>query len=183
MNRNIYDRDKICQRIYRRIFDNLRSELAVKIENVAKNPSIWEEAEVEYQVVNTHPLNHINGINSRSKSPFLKCDSSNIKNNPITNTETEINHEDIAPQIRIKKLSSRIYKTHRDLSLNHSNNIFDKNDNIDDKNEVLNFTQYNLIKSSFIESLNVKDKSFGQAFTNTQIFISYFEDMRIKLND
>ena len=51
MNRNIYDRDKICQRTYRGIFDNLRSELAAKIENVAKNPSKWEEAEVANKVV------------------------------------------------------------------------------------------------------------------------------------
>ena len=45
---------------------------------------------------------------------------------------------------------------------------------------VLKPAQYNIIRSAFEKSLNEKDKSFGKSFSHTQLFLNYFEDLRVK---
>lgn len=41
-------------------------------------------------------------------------------------------------------------------------------------------SHYNTVRNAYISALSEKDKSFGKCFAQTQLFLSYYEDYRIK---
>jgi hypothetical protein len=99
---SLYFNDNIyftCEKIYKKIFDSLKSEIAFKIEKIAKQD---------------------------------------------------------------------IFK----LEVNESN--------AKKESSILNTNQYDQVRQMFEKSLNMKDLSFGKAFSQTQLFLNYFEDMRVR---
>jgi hypothetical protein len=46
--------------------------------------------------------------------------------------------------------------------------------------KILKHSEYNVIKSTFEKALNEKDKSFSKVFSQTQLFMSYFEEVRLR---
>lgn len=105
---NINEYEKTCERIFKKIYDNLRSELSNKIEMITK-------------------------LDLFDKENIVDDDN---------------------------------------LSINSNSSV--KNTN------VLKPSQYTVIKSVYIDSLNDLDKSFGKYFVDTQLFLNYFEDIRVR---
>jgi hypothetical protein len=68
----------------------------------------------------------------------------------------------------------------------NNNCEFDLKPSLDAHNETLNKvlspSEYNVIKSTFDNSLSEKDKSFGKVFSQTQLFMNYFEEVRLLTN-
>ncbi len=115
-NSSYNKKEKICEKIYKKIFDNLKSELALKIEALAKIDLFDKQT--------SNDSEDYNFVGRRSTD-------SNDKNN-------------------------------QNLP------------------KVLKPSQYNVIRNTYVQSLNPKDREFGTKFSQTQIFINYFEDIRMK---
>lgn len=104
--------------------------------------------------------------------------SINSKNNEEYNKTCEKIYKKIRENLKSELVDRMEEITKIDL---YNKDKEEESDNKSELNSISSYSrpsQYNFIRRKYLDFMNEKDKSFGQLFTHTQLFINYFEDLR-----